>query len=438
MGTSHPRLIDSVVSETGGMWRRWSGNAAFSLLDQVIASGGNFLVSILLARWLVPSEYGAFSVAFEVFLFATLFHNALILEPMKVLGARRFAGRIGMYLRAQLVLHALVAGMAGGGLILAGLLFEARGNQVAPALIGFGVAFPFILLFWLVRHGAYVQTRPIMALKSSATYAVVLCTGLALLWSGGWISAWRTGLLMGVAGLSAGALSSRSLFGQEPGTAVSRVVLREISREHWRYGKWVMAAGLLGWLSSAAYTPIVAAWSGLEVAASLRAVQNLMLPMSQILTALAILLLPAVSQRALSGGGTYLRRTALKISLVLGGLSLSYVVGVLTFAPWILGFFYGGDKYLSNAWLLPFYGTMLCLRSIADCGLGVALRAAGRSDLIFYASAGAACTLLIGTPLVMLYGLEGAAFGLLLSAFTHFAIIIFLFHKLTRGMRTAA
>jgi O-antigen/teichoic acid export membrane protein len=426
------RIADSVLRATGTGLQGLSGKAAISLLDQFVASGGNFLVSVLLARWLVPQEYGAFSVAFETFLFASLFHNALILEPMKVVGPRQFRDRIGTYLRVQLVLHAGVAAAAAGALLTGGLWLAKRGTAVGPALVGFGLALPFILTFWLVRHDAYVRSRPILALRSSLSYSAVLLAGLLVLWHSGWLSASRAGLLMGAAGLSAGAALRRYARSGEGEAADSHVVLRDACRENWKYGKWVLAAGLLGWSSTAVYAPLVAIRSGLEGAASLRAIQNLTLPMTQALTALAILLLPTISQKATAGGRAYLRRTGMELSLVLGGLAVLYVAVVWFFSPSILGFLYGGGKYESTAWLLPVYGSMLCVKSIADCGLGVALRAAGRSDLVFHATAGSAsATVLIGLPLVMLYGLEGAATGLLLSTTIFFAIVVLSFRRLT-------
>jgi O-antigen/teichoic acid export membrane protein len=163
-----------------------------------------------------------------------------------------------------------------------------------------------------------------------------------------------------------------------------------------------------------------------------------MLPMGQTLTVLAILLLPTISQNAISGGGAYLRRVAFKISMVLGGLTLCYVGLALAFGPSLLSFLYGGDKYLASAWLLPVYGIVIFLRSVSDCGMGLALRAAGRSDLLFYSAAGAACTtILVGTSLVTLYGLEGAAAGLILSALVQFGTITVSLRRLIRGTSPA-
>ena len=67
--------------------RPWLGKGFWALLDQGLFSGANFLVNILLARWLPPEEYGAFAVAMSVFYLLAGFHTAVLTEPMMVFGA---------------------------------------------------------------------------------------------------------------------------------------------------------------------------------------------------------------------------------------------------------------------------------------------------------------------------------------------------------------
>ena len=43
----------------------WLKKGSLAVLDQGLFSGANFVVNILLARWLTPEEYGAFAVAMK-------------------------------------------------------------------------------------------------------------------------------------------------------------------------------------------------------------------------------------------------------------------------------------------------------------------------------------------------------------------------------------
>src|SRR5260370_28321963 len=53
-----------------------------AVLDQGLISGSNFLVGILLARWLAPEEYGAYALAFAIFLLLSFVSQSLLFDPM--------------------------------------------------------------------------------------------------------------------------------------------------------------------------------------------------------------------------------------------------------------------------------------------------------------------------------------------------------------------
>ena len=56
------------------------------MLDQGLISGSNFVIGVLLARWLLPAQYGAYALAFSVFLLVSFLHQALLTEPQRVFG----------------------------------------------------------------------------------------------------------------------------------------------------------------------------------------------------------------------------------------------------------------------------------------------------------------------------------------------------------------
>src|ERR1700730_16072293 len=100
--------------------RIWGLKSALSLIDQALTSGAGFAVNILLARWLSPSLYGAFAVAFAASLFVAGFYNVLVLEPLSVFGPARHASNLLAYFRAQVRLHFLLVGsLSGLGLLTA-------------------------------------------------------------------------------------------------------------------------------------------------------------------------------------------------------------------------------------------------------------------------------------------------------------------------------
>src|SRR4051812_486920 len=82
--------------------------ASTALIDQALVSGSNFLLGIVLARTLDPNQYGAFGVAFSVFLLLSLVHQSLILEPMGVFGPSQYADRLKQYVGTLLQIQTAV------------------------------------------------------------------------------------------------------------------------------------------------------------------------------------------------------------------------------------------------------------------------------------------------------------------------------------------
>src|ERR1035437_4795337 len=79
-----------------------------AILDQGLFAGSNFLLNVLLARWIAPADYGAFALAYSVFLLLGVFHSALPTGPMLVFGPgkyrERFPEYIGILLRGHFAL----------------------------------------------------------------------------------------------------------------------------------------------------------------------------------------------------------------------------------------------------------------------------------------------------------------------------------------------
>jgi O-antigen/teichoic acid export membrane protein len=73
-----------------------------AILDQGIFSVSNFILNILLSRWLVPADNGAFSVVFAIFLYLDCFHSAILQEPMSVIGSVNYPEWMGAYLHRQI------------------------------------------------------------------------------------------------------------------------------------------------------------------------------------------------------------------------------------------------------------------------------------------------------------------------------------------------
>src|SRR5712692_6010687 len=190
--TGSPSMADGQATElllTPARLREWGWRSALSLVDQGLTSGAGFGVNLLLARWMLPKAYGAFAVAFAGFLFVSGFHNVLLLEPLTVLGPSRHTEKLLAYFRAQITVHGLLVGGLSAAVLLAGVILwlVSPDSPLVGAVVGAGLALPFLLLAWLARRMCYVVQQPSAAVLGSGFYLLIVAAGLFVLAHYGWL-----------------------------------------------------------------------------------------------------------------------------------------------------------------------------------------------------------------------------------------------------------
>ncbi len=356
--------------------RAWGLMSAFALLDQGLFSGAGFLVNLLLARWLAPASYGAFAVAFAVFLFIAGFHNVLLLEPLTVMGPGRHSGNLPSYFRAQLAIHfVLVGGLALAG-VLAGLVAwrMAPGSPLVGAIFGSALMLPLLLLLWLARRMCYVHHRPGVAVAGSGAYLVLIIAGLAALHHFGWATPFLAFLLMGVGSLIASGVLLAQFGSSRPSEQLASISWRTALRENWGYGRWLMGSTVLFSATSQVQVFFVSGLLGLGAAGVLRAVQIPSLVMMQVMAAAGLLVLPAFSQDYACGAIRRLRHKAVATSLSLAAVAL-LLAGLTWFLNGPLERLLFGGKFASYAGLMPIFVLMTAVVGLSQ-GFGLALRAA--------------------------------------------------------------
>src|SRR4051812_8746383 len=89
-------------------WLPWLTKGGLAIADQGVFAASNFLLNILLARWLAPENYGAFALVFSTYLSLLLMHNALFTTPMLVFGQGKYREHFAAYLGVLLRCHLAV------------------------------------------------------------------------------------------------------------------------------------------------------------------------------------------------------------------------------------------------------------------------------------------------------------------------------------------
>jgi O-antigen/teichoic acid export membrane protein len=391
------------------LWRAWSTKGAYSIADLGLTSAANFGINILMARGLSAKEYGAFSVAYAMLVVVMGFQTSYILEPMSVLGPCHSLNSARPYRNSVFWLNLMLT-LALSGLLAIWAAFAGHGT-LARTLVSCSMSGPFIMGFWFLRRVYYLDSDASAAALSSLVYAIALTLLAVFLRAAHYLSTESAMIAMGIASVIASIHSYRKYFAS---AAWCLENIRQSAREHWKYGKFPVASSVLSIGSSNMQTFLVAFSSGLGAAGVLRAMQNLVTPAQQVVSALGIFIIPVLS-RDINAGRTVSahRKAAMYLTIVVAVTSV-YAAALLFFRGPLETLIYSG-KFKQYLWLLPLNG-LIPLMIAFTSGFSVLLRANQKPQhILASAVAGCAVGFASALPLSHRWGVGGAVASVLLA-----------------------
>ncbi len=357
----------------------FTGKSFFAIIDQALYAGSNFLLNIVLARWLDPFQFGAFSTVYSWFFLVIGLHSAIIIEPMMVFGSGRHNTQFRRYLGCILPGNSFIT-------IISGLIFAAASsfftNEVMKtSMFGMAIAAPFILSQFTLRRSFYARSLPQWSATGGLVYAIIMFGGLFLSYQVKIISSFCAFVIMGIASLGVCLwfiFLTKPIFDDNDQTLSQK----EVISEHWEYGRWALATSMVMWIPSNIYYSIFAISGSIEDNAALRALMNTILPVQHGISALAVILIPEYVKAIQQKGKQRLINIILGTSLLLFIISIIYGLILILFRNEILRFMYD-DKFLQYASLL----LIVAVIPIFTAGNGVfgsVLRSLEKPNKIFY------------------------------------------------------
>lgn len=409
----HRKLVRNALDiyrERG--FSRWLGKGFWAIVDRGLFATSNFVLTVLLARWLTPQDYGAFIVAYTVLWLLGTVHNGLLAEPMLVFGSGRYKDSFSEYLGVLLYGHVGLTALGSFLLLLAALSFKlASLDTLFSVFLGLAFASPLILYQWLMRQACYVQFKPRLAAWGGTLYMFLMLCGAYVLYRYYLLSGAAVFGLMGFASLAASLWLVFRLRVSLPSPTANGFV-REALTSHWGYGRWAAPTRALTWIPENIYYLALPLWGGLESTAALRAMMNLIVPATHLYDALSILLLPLLVRTR--GGAGFKQLTFLALALFALGAALFWLFLGLFHQP-LVTLLYGG-QYSEYSYLLWILGFLLLSFGILSV-LGAALRALERPEKVFSAYAlSAVVALTVGLGFLYIWGIVGAVAGFLISS----------------------
>lgn len=391
---------------------RWVTKGGVAVVDQGLTTGSNFLITVLLARWLTAEQYGAFAVAFAIYNLGLMLYQSILLEPMSVYGPSVYLNRLRSYFKSLWILH-LTASLLVFFLLVAsaGIAFYlGAAGSLSGALVGIALASPLVFLSWLVKRAFYLQLRPGPSAASAFIYCGLVISGLVLSHKYRLLSPFSALLLMGIAALGAAIPLVLYLYRDLPLGAGSVKFSEALSR-HWGYGRWALATSTLQWVPNSIFYPIVSSLSGMAEAGQLRALMNFQSPVFQGYIALTSLLLPYAARihnrQGSAGSGVLSRRISW---LFVCGAVVYWCVLLLFRAPAFRILY--STKYSDVSYLLP----IVALSSIFWCafvGPATTLRAMDSPASILVAvSISSVVSAVVGIVATWAFRIQGALWAI--------------------------
>ncbi len=406
--------------------RRWTVKGGLAVTDQGLFSGTNFILNILLARWLSPEDYGAFAVAFSILVLLSSVHTALLTEPMLVFGPGKYADKQNKYFAMLIYGHVGVT-LAFSGLTILGA-FVAEGlisRSLQWSLIGLGIATPMILLLWLVRRAFYVRLQPASAAAGGVLYMALLLASVLLLQSYGCLSNFSAYLLMGGVAFMVSVVFLAVL--RPMWAIVGNPTPAMVVDDHWKYGRWALALMIVNWMPWNLHILVLSLFLPIQEIAGLRALYNVILPVNHVLMALAGISLPLFAERFRNRPGerTHLVKLFAFLSIV---IAICYTAFLFLVGPKVLEIVYKGN-YLDVYDLAPVLAFAHIPLSVI-MAFGLAYGALARSDkaLRNYLPY-VVLTLILGLLGGVLMQVNGVVYGFLVSSFAGLLASYLVFRK---------
>lgn len=409
-------------------YRAWGWKAGLSIVDQGLFSGANFILNVLLARWLAPEDYGAFAIAFAVMLVFYQIQSSLILDPMSIMGPVYHTSNIFGYFKQQLKLHFLITifmGLLLSGGILAVSKFFAIEKKILEVAVTMGWGLPFTLLPWFFRRVFYILQKPGISTIGSFTYFSGSILGLLFLNEISLLSSEWAVLLVAFSGfISSVAMcffwDKRNIFMEENS-------LLTVLKQNWVVGGWLFASAGLVVFAGQAQIFLSGSLLGLEDAGAVRILQLFSQPMVLIVNAVGGLVLPLLSSAYGKGDMPGFKKLVHNLVAGLVALSTLYALFLFLFSGQIEFLLYQG-KYAKYVPLIPFWGLIPLLLSI-NSGPSWGLQAAQRPySLLMVSILWVITSATLGYIFILSWGVWGAT----LSAVIGYTIAVICYAGLYR------
>lgn len=405
--------IEKIIA-TLALVKRWGVKGALAILDQTIFSSANFIVSILLAKWLGDKDFGGFAIGLTIITFFMQVYTSFSLETISVIGPSGYHDRLYSYLMGQIRLLFLLSislGILLGLIALATLLLS--GNSENSSILFFsGVCLPFILFPLLMRRIFYVLLKPGFALVGSVIYFFGLIFIFYFTNQFDILTGINSLFIISIASFSSGLIMLLLL--KNNGYSEEKIDLLIILSETWSFGKWLIISGIFIGLATQSQVYLVGVLSSTEDAGAVRILQTFIQPAMLIFTAFSSLVTPAIVNDFVSRKYNGMRRKIFLFTLSASIVALLYEYLLFLFGSYLNNSLFG-EKYSAYSNQILIWGFVPILWALFWGG-SIALQAIQKPQImVIISSLWAFISLISGWIFIPFFGVWGATISIVLG-----------------------
>jgi O-antigen/teichoic acid export membrane protein len=406
------------------------------LIDQALISGANFVTGLLLARFLGAEGYGQFILGNSVILFLSGIQLALTISPLLVLGAEQRARRNASYFQAVIAQQLLFVSISA----LLAIALVALTRHLVPGWRSADLLWPIVFAWCgfalqdFFRRLLFVHDRHVLAFASDfASHGLKLLVLAAL----GVMLGLRADQVFWVIGVTCALGCVLVLVRYKGARAWRSSGLQQVNKQHWDFGKWLIANALVYWCSTQLIMYMAGAMISVAAVGSITAALNIVGAANILFLALENFV-PSEAARAHAAQGRRGLDSYLCSVAVWGGAATLAIAAIAAiWAEFWLALMYGSG-YAGSGWIIVWWSVFYVL-GFLQRPLSVGLRVVGDTRAIFCAGAvGASVALLVSYPAIRTAGIAGAMLSLCLVQASVLIAMAILYRRGGKGASTAA
>ena len=398
-----------------------------AIADQALASGTNFVISVIIARACTKEDLGYYALGYTILIFGINLQDCLISSPYTIYSPHLKGIDLKKYTGSSLILQISLSLILSVALLIGGvvIVYTQGSTQLSQVISSIAFSISFILFREYCRRICFARLWMDAALFMDLCLSAIQITIFLLFAYYGFLSVKLAFIIIG--GSCALLLiywlfRYRSIYAFSVWEAISDM------RRNWSMGKWLIVSNLANIFSLELYPWFLAISHGIEATGIFAAAMGVVALCNPFIMGMANYLAPRTSHAMAHGGIVECIKIVKKGTFILSIIIGTFFIITIPFGDQIVTLIYG-HKYSGHGLIVGILALSLFV-SVLTISFNYAFMAIGKSDLLFKSYLPSiVVTLSFGLALTKFLGPVGVALGLLLGNSSVSIARYFLFEK---------